>query len=138
MVGFRLPAGLSSSTASGSGRLTPPTMPIAFPLHVPSVTFSPNFASLSIAADNFVDDSFSLCVIFTPFISDPEKPLQKRGFNGSTPILNISVAPFRVDLAGFKDRTGGYHHPLGFVPGHDSRLVVVGRLFCPQLTHDVD
>ncbi len=54
-----------SSTLSGLGRLTPPRKPIPFPLHVPSVTFSPNFASLSIAADNFVDDSPSLFVIFS-------------------------------------------------------------------------
>jgi len=43
--------------------LTPPTKPIPFPLHVVSVTFSPDFASLSIAADNF-DDSPSFFVIF--------------------------------------------------------------------------
>ena len=51
---------LPLSVLSGLGRLTPPTMPIAFPLHVPSVTFTPNFTSLSIAADNFFDDSPSL------------------------------------------------------------------------------
>jgi hypothetical protein len=66
MVGFRLPAGLSASTDFASGHLTPPTMPIAFPLHVPSVTFSPNFVSRSIAADNFFDDSPYLFVIFPP------------------------------------------------------------------------
>jgi hypothetical protein len=59
---------LSLSTLSGLGRLTPPTKPIAFPLHVASVTFTPNFVSLSIAADNFVDDSPSLFGIYLPSI----------------------------------------------------------------------
>jgi hypothetical protein len=54
-----------SSALSGVERLTPPTKPIAFPLHVLSVTFSPNFFSLSIAADN-LDDLPSLFVIFPP------------------------------------------------------------------------
>ena len=63
--GLGLPAGLSSSTDFSSGRLTPPTKPIAFPLQVPSVTRTPNFLSLSIAAANF-DDSPSFFVIFPP------------------------------------------------------------------------
>jgi hypothetical protein len=64
--GFGLLVGRSSSTAFATGRLTPPTKPIAFPLQVPSVTLSPNFVSRSIAADNFLDDSPSLFVIFPP------------------------------------------------------------------------
>src|ERR1700730_10273288 len=72
---------LPSSTALfGLGRLTPPTMPTAFPLHVPLVTFSPNFVSLSIAADNFFDDLPSFFGIFTPSLYSsarlsPRKPL---------------------------------------------------------------
>jgi hypothetical protein len=54
-----------SSALSGVERLTPPTKPIAFPLRVPSVTLSPNFFSLSIAAYN-LDDLPSLFVIFPP------------------------------------------------------------------------
>jgi hypothetical protein len=63
--GFGLPAGLSLSMDFSFGRLTPPTKPIAFPLHVPSVTLTPNFASLSIAADN-LDDLPSFFGMFPP------------------------------------------------------------------------
>jgi hypothetical protein len=53
-------------------------MPIAFPLQVPSVTLTPNFLSLSIAADN-LDDLPSLFVIFPPSLNlspSPEMSLQ--------------------------------------------------------------
>jgi hypothetical protein len=53
--GFGLSAGSSTSRALACGRLTPPTMPIAFPLQVPSVTFTPDCFSFSIAVDSFDD-----------------------------------------------------------------------------------
>ena len=43
---------ITSRTLSGLGRLTPPTKPIAFPLHVVSITFNPDFANLSVSPDS--------------------------------------------------------------------------------------
>src|ERR1700694_2881926 len=54
--------------------MNPPTKPTPSLLHVVSMTFSPNFVSLSIAADNFFDDSPSLFVIFQPSLNSSPSP----------------------------------------------------------------